>query len=79
MGREAYISGVGISEVGVRLTRSPLGLTMDAIKEAIDDAGLTFDQIDGVSTYPGKMQTFMGFSPIGVDDVIEVPLNTPGE
>ena len=71
MVREAYISGVGISEVGVRLTRSPLGLTMDAIKEAIDDAGLTFDQIDGVSTYPGKMQTFMGFSPIGVDEVIE--------
>ena len=77
MGREAYISGVGISEVGVRLTRSPLGLTMDAIKEAIDDAGLTFDQIDGVSTYPGKMQTFMGFSPIGVDEVIEAcGLNT---
>lgn len=71
MAREAYISGIGMSEVGVRLTRSPLGLTMDAIKEAIADAGLTLDQIDGVSTYPGKMQIFMGFSPIGVDEVIE--------
>jgi acetyl-CoA acetyltransferase len=71
MGREAYISGVGMSEVGVRLTRSPLGLTMDAIKKAIADAGLTLDQIDGVSTYPGKMQIYMGFSPIGVDEVIE--------
>jgi acetyl-CoA acetyltransferase len=71
MSREAYISGVGISEVGVRLTRSPLGLTMDAIKEAIADAGLSFEQIDGVSTYPGKMQQFLGFSPIGVDEVIE--------
>lgn len=68
---EAYISGIGMSEVGVRLTRSPLGLTMDAIKEAVADAGLTLDQIDGVSTYPGKMQIFMGFSPIGVDEVIE--------
>jgi acetyl-CoA acetyltransferase len=71
MGREAYISGVGISEVGIRLSRSPLGLTMDAIKEAVADAGLTLDQIDGVSTYPGKMQIFMGFSPVGVDEVIE--------
>ena len=71
MAREAYISGIGMSEVGVRLTRSPLGLTMDAINEAIADAGLTLDQIDGVSTYPGKMQIFMGFSPIGVDEVIE--------
>jgi acetyl-CoA acetyltransferase len=72
MAREAYISGIGISEVGVRLTRSALGLTMDAIKAAIADAGLTFDQIDGVSTYPGKMQAFLGFSPVGVDEVIEV-------
>ena len=71
MAREAYISGIGMSEVGVRLTRSALGLTMDAIKEAVADAGLTLDQIDGVSTYPGKMQVFLGFSPIGVDEVIE--------
>jgi acetyl-CoA acetyltransferase len=71
MSREAYISGIGMSEVGVRLTRSPLGLTMDAIKEAVADAGLTLAQIDGVSTYPGKMQAFLGFSPIGVDEVIE--------
>jgi acetyl-CoA acetyltransferase len=69
--REAYISGIGMSEVGIRLTRSPLGLTMDAIKEAVRDAGLTLDQIDGVSTYPGKMQIYLGFSPIGADDVIE--------
>lgn len=71
MTREAYITGIGMSEVGVRLTRSPLKLTMDAIKEAVADAGLTLAQIDGVSTYPGKMQIFLGFSPIGVDEVIE--------
>ncbi len=77
MTRDAYITGIGMSEVGVRLTRSPLGLTMDAIREAIADAGLTLDQIDGVSTYPGVMQTFLGFSPIGVSDVIEAcGLNT---
>ena len=45
---EAYITGIGMSEVGVRLTRAPLLLTMDAIREAVADAGLTLDQIDGV-------------------------------
>lgn len=68
---EAYITGLGMSEVGVRLSRSPLGLTLDAVREAIADAGLTLDQIDGVATYPGKMPAYLGFSPIGSDDVIE--------
>lgn len=68
---EAYITGLGMSEVGVRLSRSPLGLTLDAVSEAIADAGLTLDQIDGVATYPGKMPAYLGFSPIGSDDVIE--------
>ncbi len=68
---EAYITGLGMSEVGVRLTRSPLGLTLDAVREAVADAGLTLDQIDGVATYPGKMPAYLGFSPIGSDDVIE--------
>lgn len=77
MAREAYITGIGMSEVGVRLTRSPLGLTLDAVREAIADAGLTLDQIDGVATYPGKMSTFLGFSPVSSDDVIEIlGLNT---
>lgn len=71
MANEAYITGIGMSEVGVRLTRSPLKLTVDAVREAIADAGLTLDQIDGVATYPGKMQIFLGFSPIGSDDLIE--------
>lgn len=71
MAREAYITGIGMSEVGVRLARSPLGLTVDAVREAIADAGLTLDQIDGVATYPGKMQIFLGFSPIGADELIE--------
>lgn len=68
---EAYISGVGQSEVGVRLTRSPLGLTLDAVREALDEAGLTLDQIDGVSTYPGKATGYLGFSPVGTEELIE--------
>ena len=68
---EAYISGVGQSEVGIRVTRSPMGLTKDAIMEALADAGLTLDQIDGVASYPGKSHGYLGFSPVGVDEVIE--------
>jgi len=69
--REAYISGIGQSEVGVRLARHPLLLTLDAINEALADAGLAIEQIDGVFTYPGKMSSFLGFSPVSSDDVIE--------
>lgn len=71
MSREAYISGIGQSEVGVRLTRHPLLLTLDAVKEALTDAGLTIGQIDGVSTYPGKAQGYLGFSPVGADELID--------
>ena len=68
---EAYITGVGQSEVGVRVARSPLGLTRDALMEALADAGLTLDQIDGVASYPGKSAGYLGFSPLGVPEVIE--------
>jgi acetyl-CoA acetyltransferase len=67
--REAYITGVGLSQIGQKLTRHPLLLTLDALKEALDEAGLTIDQIDGVATYPGGQGT--GFSPLGADGVIE--------
>jgi acetyl-CoA acetyltransferase len=69
--REAYITGVGQSEVGVRLTRSPLLLTVDAVREALAEAGLTIGQIDGVATYPGRAAAYLGFSPIGADELIE--------
>lgn len=68
---EAYISGVGQSEVGVRLTRSPLLLTLDAVREALAEAGLTIGQIDGVSTYPGRLSIMPGFSPVGADELID--------
>ena len=70
-GGEAYITGVGQSEVGVRLTRHPLLLTVDAVKEALADAGLTIEQIDGVSTYPGKAHGYLGFSPVGADELVD--------
>jgi acetyl-CoA acetyltransferase len=69
--KEAYITGVGQSQIGQKLARHPLLLTLDALKEALDEAGLTIDQIDGVATYPGRSAGYLGFSPIGSDDVIE--------
>ena len=68
---EAYITGVGQSEVGMKLTRPPLLLTVDAIREALNEAGLTIGQIDGVSTYPGRVAAMLGFSPIGADELID--------
>jgi acetyl-CoA acetyltransferase len=58
--RRAIISGIGQSQVGRRLGRSELDLTVEACLDAIEDAGLTRDDIDGISTYPG-----MGMGPGG--------------
>jgi acetyl-CoA acetyltransferase len=68
---DAYITGVGQSEVGVKLTRHPLLLTLDAVREALEEAGLTIGQIDGVSTYPGRSAAMLGFSPVGADELID--------
>jgi acetyl-CoA acetyltransferase len=47
------ISGVGQSQIGRRLGRSALALTVEAISAAIADAGLLPGDIDGLATYPG--------------------------
>ncbi len=65
----AAISGIGQSDVGRRLYRDPLDLTIDAVLEAIEDAGLTRDDIDGIATYPGAMDTPPGFSGVGVTEL----------
>ncbi len=69
--KEAYISGIGQSQIGKRLERHPLLLTLDAVKEALDDAGLDISQVDGVSTYPGKIPSYLGFSPVGADELVD--------
>lgn len=70
-GDQAYISGVGQSQIGMKLTRHPMLLTLDAVREALEEAGLTIGQIDGVSTYPGRAATLPGFSPVGADELID--------
>ena len=49
----AVLSGVGRSAIGRRLMVDPLSLTVDACLAAVADAGLSLDDIDGLSTYPG--------------------------
>jgi len=56
----SVISGIGRSAMGRRLHRDPLSLTMDACLAAIADAGLTIDDIDGLSTYPATSAMGMG-------------------
>ena len=63
------ITGIGRSPFGRRLMRNPLSLTMEACLAAVADAGLTLDDIDGLSTYPGMAG--MGMSEGGVTAVEE--------
>jgi acetyl-CoA acetyltransferase/uncharacterized OB-fold protein len=47
------LTGVGSSTIGRRLMVDPLSLTVAACTRAVEDAGLTFDDIDGLASYPG--------------------------
>ena len=67
--RRAAITGIGQSDIGRRLNRDPLALTLDACVAAIEDAGLTRDDIDGLATYPGMMTGAPGFSGAGLSEV----------
>ncbi|MDZ7882995.1 MAG: OB-fold domain-containing protein [Mycobacterium sp.] len=57
---KAAITGIGASRLGRRLMAAPLSLTIEACEAAVADAGLTFDDIDGLSTYPGLDIAGMG-------------------
>ncbi|WP_416969681.1 thiolase C-terminal domain-containing protein [Streptomyces sp. 4F14] len=62
---KAVITGTGATRPGRRLMVPPLQLTVDACEKAVADAGLTFDDIDGLATYPGA-GPFGGFGEGGV-------------
>jgi acetyl-CoA acetyltransferase len=65
----SVLSGIGRSAMGRRLMVDPLSLTVDACLAAVTDAGLTLDDIDGLSTYPGAGG--LGMSEGGVTAVEE--------
>jgi acetyl-CoA acetyltransferase len=70
LGRRAVISGVGLALAGRRSERSALNLTLDAIFEALADAGLTDSDIDGLSSWPGVSVT-PGMAPVSLREVKE--------
>ena len=76
--QRAVISGIGQSDVGRRLGRDELDLTIDAALAAIADAGLTVGDIDGLATYPGGMGGPAGFAGPGsptLQDALRLSLN----
>lgn len=48
--KDAILSGVGISRIGRRTGIPGLELTMEAVRSAIDDAGLRAADVDGIAT-----------------------------
>jgi acetyl-CoA acetyltransferase len=52
--KSVAITGIGQSEIGRRLGRSGLALTVEAALASITDAGLTVADVDGVATFPGE-------------------------
>ncbi len=65
------LTGIGMSDVGRRLGVHPLSLTIAACREAVEDAGLTLAEIDGLATYPGGALGGSGMTEGGVPAVIE--------
>jgi acetyl-CoA acetyltransferase/uncharacterized OB-fold protein len=76
---KAALTGIGQSQVGRRLNRDPMELTIDACLEAIADAGLRREDIDGISTYPGNgiagAPGFTGAGVVEVQDALRLELN----
>ena len=73
--RKAVISGAAQSDIGRRLNRSGLDLTIESVLWAVDNAGLTIDDIDGLSTYPGFGGPFGGVSGAELHDALRLSLN----
>jgi acetyl-CoA acetyltransferase len=57
------ISGIGQSDVGRKMTRPVMSLTLDACLGAIADAGLDRTDIDGVISWPGAISRAEGLAP----------------
>lgn len=69
MTTKTNITGVGMSQIGRRTERPAMAHLVEAAKRALDCAGLTRDDIDGIATYPGKADNSPGMSPLGTGEV----------
>ena len=68
---QSAVTGLGMSDIGRRLMRDPMALTIDACMNAITDAGITREDIDGVCTYPGSIAGAPGISGAAAWDVMD--------
>src|SRR6195952_1989022 len=66
---KAVLTGAGKSQGGRRLGRTGLDLPLEAVLRAIEHAGLSVDDIDGIASYPGPGVPDAGFSGATVQDV----------
>lgn len=66
---KAVLTGAGKSQVGRRLGRTGLDLTVEAVVRAIADAGLRPEDVDGIAGYPGPGVPDAGFSGATVHEV----------
>jgi acetyl-CoA acetyltransferase len=69
--KHCAVTGLGQSDIGRRLGRDPLELTLDACYAAVADAGLKPSDINGLSTYPGGMAMPKGFTGASAYEVID--------
>ena len=67
--KEAFITGIGQSEIGVKLTRHPLLLTVDAVKEAVGSG--RFDAV-AVELDPPRLQALTDPEALAKLDLIQV-------
>ncbi|ROO87984.1 acetyl-CoA acetyltransferase [Actinocorallia herbida] len=75
---DTAITGIGRSDIGRRLGRSGLDLTVQAARAAVSDAGLTMADIDGLVAWPGEYPAAPGFngpSPWRVKSALDLELS----
>ena len=65
---KACITGVGMSAIGRNTGKTALELTLDAIMQALDHAGLKVSDINGICATPGMSQS-PGMAPVMVREV----------
>lgn len=70
--KNVAITGIGQSEIGRPSAKTGLRLSVDAALEAIADAGLAPEDIDGIACWPGDNNNGNPFSPVGPNALMSV-------
>ena len=65
----AAITGAGLSRIGRNTGRAPTLHLAEAFAEALSRSGLRREDIDGITSFPGRSDKSPGVSPLSVADV----------